>query len=176
MTRQAIIKNSGNDRIAIESPYDADFVRDLKAGTASRKWDAAAKVWTVTADEAQAAGDIAGKYFQVVDARRMSRAEVEDARLAAEIEKIRADQRYILEQRAWLEEAIEALDADIKRYSYRSRSAVKARKAHDRALFRHALDYAEMPVEHLTEMQVRSLAAARRVATNNSIPALLARS
>lgn len=174
-TNQAIIKESSN-RIALATPWNADFVSDLKAATVSRKWDGGAKTWTVEAAEADVAIAIAGKYFDVVDARQMSAGQVEDAKLAAELAVVRDDQKYILSRREWIEGAIEALNENVRTYSSMSTSRVKARKSHDATLFYHALRYAQMPVEDLTEMQIRSLSSARRLAEGNSITSLLASS
>lgn len=176
MTKQAFLEQMKSGRLAIQAPYDGEFVSALKAETQTRQWNGDFKVWTVEPAEADAAIAITARYFDVVDARKMSKAQVEDAKLSAEIRKIQADQAWILENRAWFEEAIEALDGDVRTYSARSSSGVKARKAHDAALFGHALRYAAQPVESLTEMQVRSLSAARKIAETETLTSLLARS
>jgi len=157
----ATISQIGN-QIAIQGPYDADFVRALKDAIpyTARKWDGAKKAWLVDLDHEQATLAIAGKYYELLDSRKMNAAQIEDAKIADEIARIKANQELVLKNEKWINDRIDSLSSEINRYSMRSVSNVKYGKAMDRALLQHALDNARIPVEKLTELQVRGLAAA----------------
>lgn len=51
----------------IRSPFDAEYVEELKSNTTSRKWDAAKKVWSVSVFEKEKTLAILGKYFKVLE-------------------------------------------------------------------------------------------------------------
>lgn len=159
----ATISQIGN-QIAIQGPYDSDFVRDLKDAIpyTARKWDGAKKVWLVDLDQEQAALAVANKYYEILDTRKLSAAQVEDAKIADEIVRIKANQELILKNEKWINDRVDLLSSSISRYSPRSVSRVRHGEAMDRALLMHALNNARIPVEKLTELQVRGLAAACR--------------
>ena len=163
--------------VALQTPYHPQFVADLKAEIAykDRQWDRDAKVWLVDEAEADKAIKIAAQFFNIQDCRGKGEAEVEDTALEAEIAKIEADQQYILESEDKISEWIDALDAQIGRYSFSSKSSVKGRMCRDRALLAHSLDNAKTPVEQLVELQVRGLAAAVRLLQTNTIRQLTSR-
>ena len=162
----------GKPKIIISSPYNAEFVAELKAAVpyGDRRWDPNAKLWTVGIEYGDAVAALMQKHFGLfVDARQQSDDEqaeieeqIEDAALTAEIEQIKANQQWVLEKEAEIKNLIEELSARIGRYSYTSSSRVKAAFASDRALLEHALDNARLPVEKLAEVQVRGLAAVVR--------------
>ena len=43
-----------NGRISVETPYNAEFVREMKSNIGSRKWNAESKTWNVSADDKDA--------------------------------------------------------------------------------------------------------------------------
>jgi hypothetical protein len=51
--------------IIVKTPYNAEFVADLKATTSSRKWDGANKTWIVKKDERSAVEKLIQKHFGV---------------------------------------------------------------------------------------------------------------
>lgn len=159
----AMISQIGN-QIAIQGPYDADFVRELKNSIpyTARKWDGTKKAWLVDLDQEQVALSVTSKYYEILDTRKLSTTQIEDAKLADEISRIKANQEYILKNEKWINDRIDSFSCEISRYSMRSVSSIKHGKAMDRALLQHALDNARIPVEKLTELQVRGLAAACR--------------
>jgi hypothetical protein len=162
--KQAII--SKQDRmIAFQTPYNRDFVDELKNKIhyTERQWDRDNKVWLVTEAEADKALEITARYFEVVDGRGKSADEVEEAQIEAEIAQIKANQAAILEQQEYIEEIIDRLDTAIDRYSFRSKSAIKGAMARDRALLQHSLDNTKLPLERLTELHIRGMAAALRL-------------
>lgn len=150
-------KNASDGRIfyGLQTPYNAEFVDELKAAlpAAARKWDATRKCWIVAEAALPTVKPIFDKYFGP---------EAEEAALDAEIEQIKANQAYILEREERINSLIADLAARISRYSFRSASHIKAGLVTDRALLSHSLDNARLPVEQLTELQVRGLAAAVR--------------
>jgi len=168
--KTAIISQQ-NEWVALQTPYDRDFVDALKSAVAytDRKWNATEKVWLVTEIEASKAIEIASRFFDVQDQRGKNTQQVakmeaaaEEKALEAEIEQIKANQTYILESEERIEGIIEDLSGRISRYSFRSKSNVRYGLAQDRALLQHSLDNARIPVERLTELQVRGLVAAVR--------------
>ena len=167
----ATIRQHNEEQIAIESPYNPDFVAALKTEIPwnSRTWAGKGAGWLVTNAEAGAAVEVASRHFdQVLDIRDgMSEDDVEEAKLAAEIVVIEANQRYILESKERIEGIIEELDAIIARYSFQSKSRIKGAYAKDRALLRHSLANARLPLDELTELHVRGLAAAVRYLESN---------
>lgn len=162
--KQAIITKQG-EKIALQSPYDGDFVAELKDAVpyTDRRWDRDNKVWLVAEAEADKAIEITAKYFEVVDGRGKSADEMEEAQLEAEIAQIKDNQVAILEHKDYIEEIIGKLDVAISRYSFRSKSSVKGAMARDRALLQHSLNNAELPLERLTELHVRGMVAALRL-------------
>lgn len=163
MKQATIVKQ--NEMIALRTPYDRDFVDALKSEIhyTDRKWDRDDKVWLVSESEADKAIEIMARYFEVVDGRGKSADEVEEAQIEAEIAQIKANQAAILEQQEYIEATIGKLDVAIDRYSFRSKSYVKGAMARDRALLEHSLSNARLPVERLTELHVRGMAAALRL-------------
>lgn len=166
-----------DDKVSLQTPYNPQFVTALKAGVdyQARTWDRAAKVWLVTEPEADKAIKIARRFFSIQDCRGKSGAEAEEAALEAEIAKIEADQRYILDSKDRIDKILVALDTAIGRYSFSSKSSIKGRMCRDRALLRHSLDNARAPVEKLVELQVRGLAAAVRLLETETVASLTAR-
>lgn len=160
----ATIEQENETQVAVKFPYNADAVAALKSAVPwqSRKWDAKGKFWLVTEAEVEAAIAAIAPYFdQVLDAR--TGADIEEAQIEAELSQIKANQAYILENRARIEREITELEAAVDNYSYRSKSSRKSSMATDAALLRHSLGNAQQPAEQLTEMQVRGLAAAVRL-------------
>lgn len=159
---QAIITEQ-NDKIALQTPYNRDFVGELKSKIADRQWDRDNKMWLVVNDEADKAIEIAARYFEVIDGRGKGSEAVEEAQIEAEIGQIKANQVWIIEHDDYIRDVIGALNIAISQYSFRSKSSIKGRMCRDAALLSHSLNNARMPVEQLTELHVRGLAAARRL-------------
>ncbi len=86
----------------------------------------------------------------------------EDGLLDAEIADIQRVQSRIQELRPRIEMRISDLDSEVRGYSRNSVSSIKAGKARGSAMLSHALDYATMPVEKLTEPQIKTIYAALR--------------
>ncbi len=53
--------------ITITSPYDADFVAELKSGLKSRKWNPTKKAWIVDIKERHKLTEIAGRFYDLVE-------------------------------------------------------------------------------------------------------------
>ena len=113
-----------------------------------REWLPLAKVWELVQPLAEVRDTLADKGLQLADDEDLLDHEV------ADIERV---QRDVLESKEWIERKIAALSEEIGRYSYGSKSRVKAGLAYSRSLLGWALDYASVPVEKLTEMQVGTL-------------------
>lgn len=163
--------------ISIKTPYNYDFVQALKNEIhyTDRKWNRDARLWMVTGAEADNAIAVAAEYFEVRDQRGMSTDDAEEDALQAEIEKIKANQDYIIEQSSHIRDAIGALNGAIKRYSYTSKSSIKGRMCRDAALLSHGLNNAQKPVEELVELEIRGMAAAVHLIGENSIAKLTSR-
>lgn len=162
--KQASISKK-DEMIALQTPYNQGFVSDLKDAIpyTERRWDRDNRVWLVAEAEADKAIEIAARYFEVVDGRGKNTSEIEEAQLEAEIAQIKINQTAILEQEDHIEEIVGKLDAAIDRYSFRSKSSIKGAMARDRALLEHSLNNARLPIERLTELHVRGMAAALRL-------------
>ncbi len=142
--------------IAIQTPYDANFVAALKSGIdwQARKWDRESKCWLVSDAVAEKAIAIAAQYFDVQDHRGKSKAESAEA-------KVKANQRFILEHEEWIDQAIDALNLEIGRRSLTSKSPGRMR--YDRSLLRRSLKDARRPMERMTELRTQKLAEAVRL-------------
>lgn len=79
----ARVSRAGN-QVAVNAPYDPQFVSRLKAETKSRRWNPDKKVWTVDAKERQKLLEIAGAFFQVVEDNEPSEVASPAARTSAE--------------------------------------------------------------------------------------------
>lgn len=164
-----------NGIIKIDTPYSHEYKEELKDKIPwqNRNWNGREKVWEIDAEYKDAALSITKEFFSIEECS--SDEEAEDAKIDAEIAEIAENQRFILENEDWINEAIEALDEAVARYSHNSKSRIKARMCKDRALLRHSLDNARIPISRLTELQVRGLAAAVRLIKNTSIRQLISR-
>lgn len=162
--KQATVREE-NGKILLDTPFDGKFLEALKKAIpyTERSWDRAVKVWVVTPSCAEEAIALTRRFFDVVDGRQLSAAAIEDVQIEAEIAQIADDQNYIKERRDQIVNIISHLSEVIGRFSFSSKSRIKSAFARDRALLKHSLDNAELPVERLTELQVRGLAAARRL-------------
>ncbi len=165
---QAIIKSQG-DMLAIQTPFNRDFINNLKKEIphTDREWDSSSKSWLVDPLHEKKVVEITGRYFDIIDGRQKSTAEIEDAQIESEIARIKTNQEYILANQDRIEQIIEDLSYKIGRYSYGSKSTVRYGLAQDRALLQHSLSNAKQPVEELAELQVRGLAAAVRYLQEN---------
>lgn len=172
MQPQAEIIPAANDKIQIKSPYNADFVAALKdeIPANSRSWNGMQKVWEIEAAEAEAAVEIASRFYQILDRRTMNSAAIDDAKIDAELANIQTNQEFIRTHTAAVEQIIDALEQAVKGYSYTSKSSVKYSIATDAALLRHSLSNATQPAAELVEIQVRGLAAARRLLSSQKSP------
>lgn len=172
MQPQAEIIPVDNGKIQIKSPYNSDFVAALKEGIPanSRSWNGAQKAWEIEAAEAEAAIAIATRFYLVLDRRIMDAAAIDDAKIAAELDEILTNQEFIRSHSAKIEDIIEALDDEISRYSFRSGSHIKSALATDSALLVHSLRNAAQPAAELVEIQVRGLAAAKKLLSRHDSP------
>jgi len=66
MERTALIQYT-NDQIEVTSPYNADFVSELKSGLQSRKWNPKKKCWVVNIKERQKLIEIASRFYHVFE-------------------------------------------------------------------------------------------------------------
>lgn len=87
----------------------------------------------------------------------------EDGLLDAEIADIRRVQNRLLELEPEIRQRTSGLYADVKSYSYRSKSRIKAGKAITMSNLDHAIEYAKLSIEQLTEPQIKSLYSALRI-------------
>jgi ribonuclease HI len=71
-------------QITITSPYDADFVSELKSGLKSRRWNPKKKGWIVDIKERQKLIEIASRFYQVVEDNQPDENSVSPSRFTAE--------------------------------------------------------------------------------------------
>lgn len=176
MIRPTITQYGKGEWIAIVTQFNREFVDDLKDAVSPewRQWGGKQDGWIIAPAGIASAIQVARKHFpDILDTREMSGQDVDDAQLEAEIAEIKANQAYLLGSEDWIWEAIAALDSAMSDYSPRSHSRVKSRMARDAALLRHSLENARLPLEALTELHVRGLAAACRLARENTITDLV---
>ena len=81
--RTAHIQYTGG-QIIIMSPYDADFVSELKSGLKYRRWNSEKKYWIVDIKERQKLIEIASRFYQVVEDRQSADIPVSSSRHNAE--------------------------------------------------------------------------------------------
>ena len=81
--RTAHIQCTGG-QIIVTSPYDADFVSELKSALKSRRWNPEKKCWTVDIKERQKLIEIASRFYQVVEDNQPAETPVSSSRLNAE--------------------------------------------------------------------------------------------
>jgi ribonuclease HI len=81
--RTARIQYTGS-QIIVTSPYDADFVSELKSGLKSRRWNPEKKVWIFDIKERQALIEIAGRFYQVVEDNQPDETSLSHSRFNAE--------------------------------------------------------------------------------------------
>lgn len=178
--KTAIITQANEHQISIDTPYDRDWLDAFRLAIhyTNRKWGGKGTGWLVDDGVADEAIRITAQHFEIQDRRGRSEAEVvemqdaaEDAALEGEIAQIQSHQAYIREHETQIDHIISELDSVIGRYSYRSQSSIKAGLARDRALLWHSQRNAQLPVEQLTELHVRGLAAAVRLLEQGQISA-----
>lgn len=81
--KTANIQYTGNQLI-ITSPYDADFVLELKSGLKSRRWNPETKGWTIDIKERHKLIEIARKFYQVIEQNQPAETPVSPLRFNAE--------------------------------------------------------------------------------------------
>ncbi len=81
--RTAHIQYAGG-QIIVTSPYDADFVSELKSGLKSRRWNPEKKGWIVDIKERQKLIEIANRFYQVVEDSQPAETPVSPSRFNAE--------------------------------------------------------------------------------------------
>jgi hypothetical protein len=100
MTRCKLTPDSGG--IAVQSPYDAGFVAELKSKVqpAERRWNGANKVWIVSNRHGKTVQDLCAKYFnelpllpQVANAKPAIRQQIMDVRYIGATKDRGADER-----------------------------------------------------------------------------------
>lgn len=132
------------------SVVGSDFrtMLDVVRGFEDRVWQPQSKLWQLsqTADEVR--DTLAAKGLQLVG---------EDELLDHEIEDIKRVQGVVLDSKEWIMRKISSLSEEIDRYSYNSKSRIKGGLCYSRSLLDWALEYAAVPVEKLTELQVGTL-------------------
>jgi hypothetical protein len=74
--RVAVLKRLSGDRLELRTPYDEDFVDDLKTTIprSARHWDSDKKVWIVLAEYRESLLAVLEEYFRVVDTDSKGRA------------------------------------------------------------------------------------------------------
>lgn len=111
----------------------------------------ATKVWQLSQSLEEARTALAP--LQVLD---------EDGLLEAEIADIQRVQQRLLELQSQIEARMSSLSGEIKRYSFRSKSRIRASLVQEYGRLDHALADAKLPVEQLTEPQIKTMYAALR--------------
>lgn len=129
-----------------------DMLAEVKA-IPGRRWDGERKLWKLPLTLAEAK-DALSEYQILSD---------EDEVIDAEIAEIAKLQQMILEDEEKVLAEVQSLDAKVKNYSFRSKSSIKASLATEAACLRHAIASAKMPMEKLTEMQIKGMKAACRL-------------
>jgi ribonuclease HI len=81
--RTAHIQRTGG-QIIVTSPYDADFVSELKSRLKSRRWNSEKRCWIVDIKEQQKLIEIASRFYQVVEDNRPAETPASSSRLSAE--------------------------------------------------------------------------------------------
>lgn len=54
-------------QVIVTSPYNSDFVVQLKAATKTRRWNPEKKAWSVDISEKQQLIDVAGQFYQIIE-------------------------------------------------------------------------------------------------------------
>jgi len=135
-------------------PYSViggDFYEMLEAVKAIPSRSYERKIWCLPLSLEEARTTLAP--LQVVD---------EDGLLEAEIADIQHVQSRILELKARIEQRVQSLDREVSGYSRNSKSSIKYGLAKSSSMLSYALRYASLPVEKLTEPQIKTLYAALR--------------
>lgn len=86
----------------------------------------------------------------------------EDGQLEAEVADIQRVQKRVKEFAATIQSRSSTLYDEVQSYSRMSKSRVRAGKASTMTMLDYALQYADIPVEKLTEPQIKTLYAALR--------------
>ena len=81
--KTAHIQQTGS-QILVSSPYDADFVSELKSGLKSRRWNPEKKGWIVDIKERQKLIEITSRFYQVVEDKQTAETKVPSTSLNAE--------------------------------------------------------------------------------------------
>lgn len=129
-----------------------EILEDVKA-IQGRRWDGDRKLWILPLTLAEAKESFS-EYKMLEDEEEVINEEI------TEIQKL---QGWILEDESQVLEKAQNLDAKVKGYSFQSKSSVKASLARDAACLHHAINSAKLPVEKLTEIQIKGMKTACRL-------------
>jgi hypothetical protein len=170
--RQQIAKNPERDVAVIgknkgggttfETPYNRDFVDDLKNNIAysMRQWNPSKKRWVVAPEAADVARDIASQYFHVADGTKLNASQIKQVKQAVRTTRIKSTQKKLRQNVDRIESKIADLDEVISGYSYSSRSRRKADAIRRRAMFQYTLRDLSMKHEDMEDIQMRGMAKA----------------
>ena len=89
--------------ITITSPYDADFVAQLKSGLKSRKWHPVKKAWIVDIKERHILTEIAGRFYDLVENNQTPDTDAGASQLSAVPDESAADITLVLKPGSELE-------------------------------------------------------------------------
>ena len=91
----AVISGAGGGTVAFNTPYNRDFVNDLKNNIASgmRKWNPSKKQWEVAPEAADTARDIASQYFHVADGTKLNASQIKQVKQSVRTTRIKNTQK-----------------------------------------------------------------------------------
>ena len=138
--RQAIAKNPDRElavtqtgtggRVNIVTPYDAGFVDALKTQIPyrDRSWNRTRSRWEVSADYAERAKKVVGKYFRHIDGEEFSPKEIKQIKKARNVRLISNAQKKLRALEATMREEEARLDNLVNRVSRRRQGDVIRRR------------------------------------------------
>jgi len=155
----ATTRTMDNGSLVIHSPYNAEFVQDLRDNIASsmKKWDGRSKTWTIHPSAADKAHVIAARHYHALDEKSGGSDNLKKIRRAHEVMRVQDDQKYLQKHEPQIEARIQELEYEVSRTSRRRKPDVLRRQA----LYTYALLDSRAKPEGLQRVQRLSLAKVR---------------
>lgn len=154
----ATVRRDG-DKIKIFSPYNENYVDELKGNLpySQRKWNGTE--WEVTYSErnAQLVNDLVDRHYHRMDASELNFAQRKQVRAYLQAERIKVSQKVILDNSDAINARIDSLTETIDSYGFSSQSSKKMNAITERARLEYTLQDARKNPYKLEEIQYRSL-------------------
>jgi len=165
LSKEVGVIGTKRGRLHLVTPYNAEFVSDLKSNVVASKrtWDSERRRWLVDPSERKTAMAVMRDHFNVADQDKIGVEGVRKLHKDTKITRIKNNQKIIRANQEKFTNEISVLEDEIGSYSRQSRSRRKMDDLRRKALFEYALrDSRSRKIDEFKDIQIRGMSAAIR--------------